>query len=300
VPDTPERLAAAIVAFVQRLRAAELTKVPGVAETLDWASALLALGDLPAATRILERAPGVERSSELSRAAAETALLTGDEARACDIARALTAGREETYWLRLRAYCQLLAGQKPQAQLTFDLAQSQARDAVYGRLMGARLNGTPPGAAALRNGLDLALSRALNLDLSAAKPSPAVAAALSPPAEPAFPEPPPLPADAAASDAATVLLAAVPDDAPHHANAVLAALAGPVGRMPAGRGLALDRAVADGAMGETALLVLWTAAEAGAAGPSVADRARLARALWRVGLRDEAAVFVLEGLAALK
>ncbi len=44
VPDTPERLAAAIVAFVQRLRAGQLTKVPGVAETIDWAAALMALG----------------------------------------------------------------------------------------------------------------------------------------------------------------------------------------------------------------------------------------------------------------
>jgi MoxR-like ATPase len=44
VPDTPERLARAIVAFVQRLRTGQLTKVPGVAETIDWAAALLALG----------------------------------------------------------------------------------------------------------------------------------------------------------------------------------------------------------------------------------------------------------------
>ena len=44
VPDTPARLAAAIVAFVQRLRSGQLTKVPGVAETIDWAAALLALG----------------------------------------------------------------------------------------------------------------------------------------------------------------------------------------------------------------------------------------------------------------
>ena len=44
VPDTPERLAMAIVAFVQRLRSGQLTKVPGVAETIDWAAALLALG----------------------------------------------------------------------------------------------------------------------------------------------------------------------------------------------------------------------------------------------------------------
>jgi MoxR-like ATPase len=44
VPAAPERLARQIVAFVHRLREADLTKVPGVAETLDWASALLALG----------------------------------------------------------------------------------------------------------------------------------------------------------------------------------------------------------------------------------------------------------------
>jgi MoxR-like ATPase len=44
VPDTPERLATAIVGFVQRLRQGQLTKVPGVAETIDWAAALLALG----------------------------------------------------------------------------------------------------------------------------------------------------------------------------------------------------------------------------------------------------------------
>ncbi|HET7427772.1 MAG TPA: hypothetical protein VFJ50_12060, partial [Gemmatimonadales bacterium] len=33
-----------VVAFVQRLRAADLTKAPGIAETLDWAAALVALG----------------------------------------------------------------------------------------------------------------------------------------------------------------------------------------------------------------------------------------------------------------
>jgi MoxR-like ATPase len=44
VPDAPARLAREVVAFVHRLRAADLTKVPGVAETLDWASALLSLG----------------------------------------------------------------------------------------------------------------------------------------------------------------------------------------------------------------------------------------------------------------
>ncbi|HEY7682251.1 MAG TPA: MoxR family ATPase [Gemmatimonadales bacterium] len=43
-PDIPETLAREVVAFIQRLRAADLTKIPGIAETLDWAAALMALG----------------------------------------------------------------------------------------------------------------------------------------------------------------------------------------------------------------------------------------------------------------
>ncbi len=43
-PEVPPRLAEQIVGFVQRLRAADLFKLPGVAETLDWGHALVALG----------------------------------------------------------------------------------------------------------------------------------------------------------------------------------------------------------------------------------------------------------------
>ncbi|HTS88158.1 MAG TPA: MoxR family ATPase [Gemmatimonadales bacterium] len=43
-PGIDERLAREVVRFVQGLRQADLTKVPGVAETLDWAAALTALG----------------------------------------------------------------------------------------------------------------------------------------------------------------------------------------------------------------------------------------------------------------
>ncbi|MET0732398.1 MAG: MoxR family ATPase, partial [Casimicrobiaceae bacterium] len=38
-----ESLAREIVAFTQRLRAMDLFKAPGIAETLDWAEALIAL-----------------------------------------------------------------------------------------------------------------------------------------------------------------------------------------------------------------------------------------------------------------
>ncbi len=44
LPDVPARLARSVVAVVQALRKDDLFKRPGVAETLDWAMALAALG----------------------------------------------------------------------------------------------------------------------------------------------------------------------------------------------------------------------------------------------------------------
>ncbi|MDX5329832.1 MAG: hypothetical protein LPK04_01405 [Caulobacteraceae bacterium] len=141
--------------------------------------ALSALGDLAAAQAILSRTPGLERSAPLSEAAAEVALLSGNEARACEIGQGLSVDREGIYWLRLRAFCQARAGEMAAAQLTYDLAQSVSRDAVFGRLMAARLAGAAPGAASLRNGLDLAMSRALALDLAGVEAAPTVALALT-------------------------------------------------------------------------------------------------------------------------
>jgi MoxR-like ATPase len=43
VPGLPEKLSGDIVAFVQKLRAADLFKRPGIAETIDWAKALVEL-----------------------------------------------------------------------------------------------------------------------------------------------------------------------------------------------------------------------------------------------------------------
>jgi len=42
-PGSPEKLSREIVAFVQRLRKLDLFKLPGVAETIDWSKALVAL-----------------------------------------------------------------------------------------------------------------------------------------------------------------------------------------------------------------------------------------------------------------
>ncbi|MGZ3629555.1 MAG: AAA family ATPase [Ktedonobacteraceae bacterium] len=46
MPETPERLAKQVCAFVREIRSADLFKAPGVAETLDWISSLLALNQI--------------------------------------------------------------------------------------------------------------------------------------------------------------------------------------------------------------------------------------------------------------
>jgi len=58
VPGVPERLAAQAAAFVQGLRALDLAKPPGVAETIDWANALAALGRQELDAQIVEQTLG--------------------------------------------------------------------------------------------------------------------------------------------------------------------------------------------------------------------------------------------------
>ena len=59
VPHAPEKLAREVVGFVHRLREADLTKVPGIAETLDWAAALLALGARELKPELVDETLGV-------------------------------------------------------------------------------------------------------------------------------------------------------------------------------------------------------------------------------------------------
>jgi len=59
VPAAPERLAHEVVAFVHRLREADLTKVPGIAETLDWAAALISLGARELSPELVDESLGV-------------------------------------------------------------------------------------------------------------------------------------------------------------------------------------------------------------------------------------------------
>jgi MoxR-like ATPase len=59
VPNAPEGLARDVVAFVHRLRETDLTKVPGIAETLDWAAALMSMGAAQLSPEIVDETLGV-------------------------------------------------------------------------------------------------------------------------------------------------------------------------------------------------------------------------------------------------
>ncbi|MBI3959428.1 MAG: MoxR family ATPase [Chloroflexi bacterium] len=58
-PGAPQQLARQVVAFVQELRQAELYKLPGVAETLDWINALVALDQEELAEEVVNETLGV-------------------------------------------------------------------------------------------------------------------------------------------------------------------------------------------------------------------------------------------------
>src|SRR5205823_9191577 len=58
VPAVPQRLAAQAAAFVRGLRRLDLAKPPGVAETIDWARALAALGRQELDAEVVEQTLG--------------------------------------------------------------------------------------------------------------------------------------------------------------------------------------------------------------------------------------------------
>ena len=59
VPGVGDALAAQIVAFVQGLRAIELYKLPGIAETIEWARALMALDAMALDPTVVQHTLGV-------------------------------------------------------------------------------------------------------------------------------------------------------------------------------------------------------------------------------------------------
>jgi MoxR-like ATPase len=83
VPGVPERLAAQAAAFVRGLRRLDLAKPPGVAETIDWAGALAALGRQELDAEVVEQTLGsvLKYHEDLLAVRDETLLGLVEEAR---------------------------------------------------------------------------------------------------------------------------------------------------------------------------------------------------------------------------
>ncbi len=85
-PDVPDQLASQVVGFVQRLRGEELFKLPGVAETIDWAQALTYLNKTELTAGDVDETLGVllkyqddiakVRGAEAARLVTETQITT--------------------------------------------------------------------------------------------------------------------------------------------------------------------------------------------------------------------------------
>jgi len=82
-PEVPAKLREQIVAFVHKLRAADLFKVPGVAETLDWGHALVSLGAVELDQATVEATLGVllKYQDDLARISGPAAKALVDAAR---------------------------------------------------------------------------------------------------------------------------------------------------------------------------------------------------------------------------
>ncbi|MFZ8940527.1 MAG: AAA family ATPase, partial [Gemmobacter sp.] len=84
VPEASARLSAEVVAFVQALRAEDLFKTPGVAETIDWARCLVALDTVALSPEVIADTLGavLKYQDDIARLAGSEAQRVLNEARA--------------------------------------------------------------------------------------------------------------------------------------------------------------------------------------------------------------------------
>ena len=89
VPGIPDRLAAEAAAFVRGLRGLDLAKPPGVAETIDWAHALAALGRREIDAEVVEQTLGsvLKYREDIEAVRDETLAGLVDQARAAGAPR---------------------------------------------------------------------------------------------------------------------------------------------------------------------------------------------------------------------
>ena len=135
VPGVPERLAAQAAAFVQGLRGLDLAKPPGVAETIDWANALTALGRQELDAEVVEQTLGSVLKYHEDVLAVRDETLQGllDEARAATHLMADAVARHVVTFGRVlrEAGLEVGPGRLADALTGLDLVDLARRDDVY-------------------------------------------------------------------------------------------------------------------------------------------------------------------------
>jgi len=123
------------------------------------ADRLLAASGAEAVFSLLERTPGLDRAPDLARLHAETSFALAAGPSACRTANSLIVGRDQPYWLRVRAFCHALEGEDAAAELSADLARTQVPDTNFdGLLYAITLGRWSTATAAADTGLDWALA----------------------------------------------------------------------------------------------------------------------------------------------
>lgn len=225
---------------------------------------ILDLGEMGAAQTIIGRTPALADDLELR---AHMALMSGDNTGACAIADTVIEGRGEPVWARLRAFCHVLRGEIPAAELTIDILRaSDYDDPAYFSLMSLISGGAgTPDLDKLRadDALHVALMAQGALDWPRDTQSKILAArrALN---EMSSPE-----------DRLNALYAAGPALSDQQMGRVLDALAASEPNLAGGAAVTLDQAL--NATFPLGTGQLWTLAQSG----SGADRAKAAAELLR-------------------
>lgn len=135
---------------------------PGTLITLR-AGLLSAMGDFQGVHALLDAVPGYDSTPEMLRVELDTRLLTGDMARACDLAHGHIETQRSAYWQKAFNFCQAVEGRGEAAMLGLSMMDEMGvEDPVYSQLLRALvLNGEAPVVESLSDPtpLHLALAR---------------------------------------------------------------------------------------------------------------------------------------------
>lgn len=135
------------------------------------AGQLLAMGDFTGVNALLKVVPGYADNPDLLSIEVDARLLTGDVARACQVANSYNENQSSTYWQKTFIFCQALEGKGEQAQLGVSLLQELGveDDVFYSLVEAIATQSEPPVIERLPDPtpLHLALARVAKADLPA-------------------------------------------------------------------------------------------------------------------------------------